>query len=88
MIANPPSARFETDFLEVIRLLVSAGADINGTDADGWTPLDVAASWSLYSAVKTLMILGNGDLDFDAATNDERPLKMLPCLIVTEMMKL
>lgn len=70
VIAAPPSARFETDFLEVIRLLVRAGADINGTDADGWTPLHVAASWSLCSAIKALMILGNGDLDFDAATHN------------------
>ena len=70
VIAAPPSPRFETDFLEVIRLLVTAGAGINATDADGWTPLHVAASWSLSSAIKTLGAIGGGDLDVDAKTND------------------
>ena len=70
MVATLPSARFETDFLEVRLLVVGAGAGINGIDADGRTPLHVAASWSLCSAVKALMVVGDGDLDFDALTND------------------
>ena len=54
----------------MIKLLVIAGADINATDSDEWTPLHVAASWSLISAIKALLVLGKGNLDFDAITNN------------------
>ena len=80
MVATLPSARFETDFLEVRRLVVRAGDDVNGIDADGRTPLHVAASWSLCSAAKALMIFGDGDLDFDAPTNDRETAEDLALL--------
>ena len=32
------------ELLEIVRLLLEAGADPNGTDHEGWTPLHVAAS--------------------------------------------
>ena len=69
-IASPPCPRFDIDFVEVVRLLVSAGADINATDHDGWTPLHVAASWGLASVIKVLVELGGNELDMGAQTND------------------
>ena len=70
VIAAPSSDRFEKDFLEVIKVLVIAGADVNGTDSDGWTPLHVAASWNLASAIKMLITIGRNRLNFDARTSD------------------
>ena len=80
LIAAPSSDRFETEFLEVIRLLVIAGADINATDSDGWTPLHVAASWNLASAIKALITIGEDRLNFDARTNDGQSVMDLALL--------
>ena len=70
VVASPPCERFETDFIEVMRLLAGAGADFNGVDHDGWTPLHIAASWSLTSAIRLLSEVGGARLDWDAKTND------------------
>jgi protein phosphatase 1 regulatory subunit 12A len=41
-------------YVEVIRLLLKAGADINARDNDGWTPLHAAAHWGQAEACKIL----------------------------------
>ena len=43
---------------DVVELLLAAGADINGTDAEGWTPLMCAADSGGVEAVEYLLSLG------------------------------
>ena len=69
VIASPPCPRFEADSFEVVRL-VAAGADVNGVDHDGWTPLHIAASWSLAPAIKVLGEVGGANLNWEATTMD------------------
>ncbi|KAK5400769.1 hypothetical protein LTR06_011283 [Exophiala xenobiotica] len=40
--------------LTVIGVLLRAGADPNGVDHEGWTPLHVAASWKNHLAIREL----------------------------------
>ena len=74
IIAAPPwqgsGANSEIRSLEVVRILLEAGADVNGTDHENWTPLHVAASWNLFDVVCELARHGGSDLDWDAKTDD------------------
>jgi ankyrin repeat protein len=69
-IAGPASQESNERLLEVIRLLLRAGADFNAVDHEGWTPLHVAASWNLYPVIAQLAHWANGKLDWDARTNN------------------
>jgi ankyrin repeat protein len=53
-IAGPYSSWMDTDIVETVRLLFQAGADPNGTDYEGWTPLYIVASWSLFNITDML----------------------------------
>lgn len=53
-----PSRRPGTGLLDVIRLLVRGGVDINATDHELWTPLHIAASWNLYDVLLELAVVG------------------------------
>jgi ankyrin repeat protein len=70
VIAGPSPQRSDTGFLDVIRILLRAGVDINGLDHEGWTPLHVAASWNLYAVIKELASFGGHALDWEAETDD------------------
>ncbi|XP_030076431.1 protein phosphatase 1 regulatory subunit 12B isoform X2 [Microcaecilia unicolor] len=41
-------------YLEVMRLLIQAGSNLNVQDADGWTPLHAAAHWGVKEACTIL----------------------------------
>lgn len=69
VIAGPASEHSASAFLEVIRLLLKAGVDINAVDHEGWTPLHVAASWNLREVVRELLRFGGSKLDLNARTN-------------------
>lgn len=53
-IAGPYSTWMDADIVETLRLLLQAGADPNGTDHEGWAPLHIAASWSLFDLTDVL----------------------------------
>ncbi|CAF0969280.1 unnamed protein product, partial [Didymodactylos carnosus] len=42
-------------YLDVLDILLKAGANINATDNDGWTPLHAAAHWDKHDAIKFLI---------------------------------
>lgn len=72
VIAGPASQRSDAGVLGVIRLLLQAGADVNATDHEGWTPLHVAASWNLYNVIQELARFGGTALDWNALTDDRQ----------------
>ncbi|KAH3746481.1 hypothetical protein DPMN_180889, partial [Dreissena polymorpha] len=41
-------------YVKVISVLLTAGADINNKDVDGWTPLHAAAHWGMQDSCKIL----------------------------------
>ncbi|CAF1625633.1 unnamed protein product [Rotaria sp. Silwood1] len=49
-------------YIDVIDILIRAGANINSVDNDGWTPLHAAAHWDKHDVIKFLLER-NGDLD-------------------------
>ncbi|KAL9608874.1 MAG: hypothetical protein Q9167_006310 [Letrouitia subvulpina] len=53
-IAGPRSAWMDDDVVETVRLLLAAGADINGIDHEEWTALHIAASWSHFRVTDML----------------------------------
>lgn len=67
-IAGPRSTWMDEDIVETVRLLLEAGADINGIDHEGWTPLHIAASWSLFSVTNVLQQCGREFLNWHAQT--------------------
>lgn len=69
-IAGPASDSEDSPVLQVIRLMLQAGADINAVDHEGWTPLHVAASWNNYPVIKELASFGGDDLAWDKLTDD------------------
>lgn len=44
----------DEDIIETVRLLLIAGANVNAIDHEGWTPLHIAASWSLFGVTYIL----------------------------------
>jgi ankyrin repeat protein len=67
-IAGPRSAWMDEDIIETVRLLLVAGADVNAIDHEGWTPLHIAASWSLFSVTDMLRQYGREFLNWQART--------------------
>lgn len=53
-LAGPVCGRLGEVFMSIIRMLLSAGADANGADWEGWTPLHIAASWNSRQSVNIL----------------------------------
>jgi ankyrin repeat protein len=67
--ATPLIAAARRDLVPNIRVLVAAGARVDGCDADGWTPLMFAAFGRAYSAIDALVAAG-ADVDRAARTGD------------------
>ncbi|KAK7928653.1 hypothetical protein PG985_005651 [Apiospora marii] len=66
--AGPATGTSETAYINISAALLSAGANINTQDAEGWTPLHIAASWGSSRGVKTLA--NDASLDWCALTKD------------------
>ncbi|GAU98197.1 hypothetical protein RvY_09375-2 [Ramazzottius varieornatus] len=64
--ATPLHVASAKGYLEVMRMLLELGVDINARDVDGWTPLHAAAHWGQRESCKTLVENG---CDMDAKTS-------------------
>lgn len=69
-IAGPASKPSSAGFLDVVRVLLRAGVDINAKDDEGWTPLHIAASWNSIEILEELACFGRHTLDWTATTDD------------------
>lgn len=56
--------------IETTQLMIRHGADVNGVDDDGWTPLHVAASWLQLGIIKLLAEVPS--LDWHARTANNK----------------
>lgn len=72
VIACPAIQEAVKPSVDTIRLLLEHGADVNGLDHEGWTPLHVAASWNNAAVIKELALFANGALAWDAMTADNQ----------------
>lgn len=58
LLATYPSSVDRMNQIEVIRLLISAGADVNAKSNEGWTALIIAANSGCIEAIKLLLEAG------------------------------
>ncbi|KAH6714688.1 ankyrin repeat protein [Leptodontidium sp. MPI-SDFR-AT-0119] len=58
------------DIVEITKLMIDGGADVNGAGSEGWTPLHIAASWRQLDTIKLLD--GIPGLDWHARTTDNK----------------
>ena len=57
-------------FVEVVRILLKRGVDINAVDHEGWTVLHGAASWNLLDVIEGLAHMDGPMPDWDVVTNN------------------
>ena len=74
-IAGPVS---NTRFLEVVKILLRVGVDINAKDHEECTPLHIAASWSLYDITGELASFRRHARDRFALTTTGESVHDLP----------
>ncbi|KAK3363743.1 ankyrin repeat-containing domain protein [Lasiosphaeria hispida] len=72
VIACPVMDKAEKQMVDTVRVLLQHGADVNGLDHEGWTPLHVAASWNNAAVIRELELFANGELAWDALTADNQ----------------
>ena len=76
----------ENGHLEVVRLLLAAGAEVNRPDSDGRTPLWVAVAW-YFNQKDLVQCLLDAHADTESALHSA-PLIQAACLGSVEVMKL
>jgi ankyrin repeat protein len=72
--------------VEIARMLIDAGADLNVQDKDGWTPLHDSARFGIVEIVRMLIDAGAnkdiqnnaGKLPYELATNQEMKTILQP----------
>lgn len=69
-MAGPAEERSGSACIAVVRALLQHGADPNGLDHEGWTPLHVAASWNNAVLIRELVTFSDVELAWDAKTSD------------------
>jgi ankyrin repeat protein len=69
VIAGPPPP-LESGFLEVVKILLTTGIDINARDDEGWSAWHVAASWRSYDILREIMRTYGPFVELDAQTNE------------------
>ena len=68
-IARSSSQRSSSQLLDVVRVLIEAGVDINAADQELWTPLHIAALWNLFDVLLALDRLAGWALNWKALTD-------------------
>ncbi|VUC31017.1 unnamed protein product [Clonostachys rosea] len=69
-IATPASSDPGNDVVQIVRLLLQAGVDVNCLDHEKWTPLHVAASWNNLLVIRELAAFGGDELGWNMLTYD------------------
>lgn len=74
-LAGPASERLDTAFLDITKMLLLAGVDVNAVDHEGWAPLHIAASWKTYSSVGTLLEYHSQTLNWNVMFRPPHPTR-------------
>jgi ankyrin repeat protein len=74
-LAGPPTGKTEIVYIDISATLIRAGADVNAIDAEGWTPLHIAASWGSHKGIKSLA--KSSFLDWGAVTQEGQTASQL-----------
>jgi ankyrin repeat protein len=76
-LAGPNFGKGGTAYLDIVRQLLIAGADVNAVDHEGWTALHIAASWKDHKAVGILAQFAGQRLCWSALTNSNESASQL-----------
>jgi len=69
VIAGPPPP-LKSGLLEVVKILLATGIDINAKDDEGWSAWHIAASWRSYDILCEIMRTHGTYVELNAQTNE------------------
>jgi ankyrin repeat protein len=70
LVIARPSPPLKSGFLEVVKILLATGIDINARDDEGWSAWHVVASWRSYNILREIMRTHGACVELEAQTND------------------